>query len=208
MQVCLRVCCHNASLSQLLQELIDWAFDKPQPASNADASAPSDPQKDTRWGLAEHNCAPNQPLPALCSCKDGNVMRVTPNTGASLQLRSAVTSRRAWALVGMTSMSLLYFTFTCFCFCFCFLSLHHLLISALLLRSAAVGDIMPPHGFILCSTGSTRDDKGFMRRLRSQDFMRQPWGRKHPSSDQPPSLHVQASSLCFPPSHSQGSSNC
>ena len=37
-------------------------------------------------------------------------MRVTPNTGASLQLRSAVTSRRAWALVGMTSMSLLYFT--------------------------------------------------------------------------------------------------
>ena len=138
----------------------------------------------------------------------GNVMRVTPNTGASLQLRSAVTSRRAWALVGMTSMSLLYFTFTCFCFCFCFLSLHHLLISALLLRSAAVGDIMPPHGFILCSTGSTRDDKGFMRRLRSQDFMRQPWGRKHPSSDQPPSLHVQASSLCFPPSHSQGSSNC
>ena len=33
-------------------------------------------------------------------------MRVTPNTGASLQLRSAVTSRRAWALVGMTSMSL------------------------------------------------------------------------------------------------------
>ena len=42
MQVCLRVCCHNASLLQLLQELIDWAFDKPQPASNADASAPSD----------------------------------------------------------------------------------------------------------------------------------------------------------------------
>ena len=37
-------------------------------------------------------------------------MRVTP-TGASLQLRSAVTSRRAWALVGMTSMSLLYFYF-------------------------------------------------------------------------------------------------
>ena len=72
-------------------------------------------EKDTRWGLAEHNCAPNQPLPALCSCKDGNVMRVTPNTGASLQLRSAVTSRRAWALVGMTSMSLLYFYFTLFC---------------------------------------------------------------------------------------------
>ena len=40
-------------------------------------------------------------------------MRVTPNTGASLQLRSAVTSRRAWALVGMTSMSLLYFTLLC-----------------------------------------------------------------------------------------------
>ena len=37
--MCLRVCCHNASLSQLLQELIDWAFVKPQPVSNADASA-------------------------------------------------------------------------------------------------------------------------------------------------------------------------
>ena len=67
----------------------------------------------------------------------GNVMRVTPNTGASLQLRSAVTSRRAWALVGMTSMSLLYFTFYAGVHCSEACTRHHASAAATMFRRCA-----------------------------------------------------------------------